>query len=234
MASEFNFGLKEIGEEIAVPVTQTPWVLGVGTGLVLTSLAVRRGHIDRFEDVQAKTEPLGNTAPFGDYAGQMIPNALYAMYQGYQGYNGDSEGYRRAIGMIKATAYAGLVVTGLKYTIRAPRPQDGDQRNSFPSGHSTTVFAFSGYVLAEHGPIWGSMALALSAFTGFSRINDQMHRTHEVLAGATLGLSYGIGISMLQKSRKNKSVSEGKVDNNFSFAPILDGNTKGLAFFMEF
>ncbi|MCM2348673.1 MAG: hypothetical protein NDI69_01550 [Bacteriovoracaceae bacterium] len=82
--------------------------------------------------------------------GQFIPNALYVAGMGVSGYYGNREGYRRAIGIFKATAYATSVSTILKYTDREPRPIDSDWKTSFPSGHTTSAFAFSGYVMAEH------------------------------------------------------------------------------------
>jgi membrane-associated phospholipid phosphatase len=130
--------------------------------------------------------------------------------------------------MFKATAYAASVTTILKYTIREPRPNDHSIRNSFPSGHSTTAFAFGGYVTAEHGWGWGSAAILLSTFTAYSRINDNAHRLHDVTAGATIGWVYGWGMARMQ--RKSNPGHE----NRAYLAPILDSRTAGLSLFKEF
>lgn len=223
--------MKDFTEEISSPVTHTPNELMVGAGLALSALAVRNPYGQNFETKEHLKNGLGENSKYGDYAGQLIPNAAYAIFQGVGGYHGDPDGYRRAVGMFKATAYAGAVTSVLKYTVRAPRPNDNSIKNSFPSGHSATIFAFSGYVAAEHGWGWGSAAMALGAYCGYSRIHDKMHRLHEVFAGATLGLTYGMAISRLQKEKNQK---DGANSNGFSFAPIMDSQTKGIALYKEF
>lgn len=226
----FGWGLGDFKKEISVPVTETPKLTFVGLSLAASSFIIRSPHGKEFERSEAHNRRFGHYSSLGDYAGQLIPNAMYSAYQYYVGTNGDIDGYRRSVGMFKATLYAGLITSIGKYTVRAPRPTNGDERNSFPSGHSATVFTFAGYVLEEHGASAGSLALGLAAFSGYSRIHDQRHRIHEVITGATIGLAYGIGMSRLQKKSGVKSVeSEG-----FSFAPILDSQTKGLALYKEF
>ena len=226
----FAYSWKDFGEEIAVPVTETPILTMTGISLVAGSFLIRTPHGKEFERSEAETRRLGHYSSWGDYAGQLSPNALYSGYQWYLGSNGDSEGYRRSLGMLKATFYAGLVTSVGKYTVRAPRPTNSDERNSFPSGHSATVFTFAGYVLSEHGVGAGSLAMGLAVFSGYSRIHDQRHRIHEVLAGATIGLAYGIGMSRLQKKQSSKAEDS----TGFSIAPILDFNTKGFAIYKEF
>lgn len=206
-------------------------VLMVGTGLTLTVLLLEDSIVDYTQNEVANDKPLGSLSKFGDLSGQLLPNAIYALGQSLAGVNGDPEGYRRAIGMLKASAYASGVTTALKYTIREPRPINGHKdKNSFPSGHTTTAFAFSGYVLGEHGWAWGTPALALSTFVGISRINDNRHFLHDVLAGATIGLSYGLGIANLDKAKKDN----GEKERGLTIVPIFDWNTKGLALVGEF
>ena len=158
--------------------------------------------------------------------GQLVPNALYIGWMGFKGYAGDPEGYRRAVGMFKATAYSTSVTTLLKYTVREPRPIDSSWKNSFPSGHTTSAFAFSGYVMAEHEYWIGVPALLISTFIGYSRINDNMHWLHDVTAGATIGWAYGWGISKLQKKKAGPET--------VFIAPILDSKTAGLSLYKEF
>lgn len=223
------WGLKELGEEAASPYTDinSRYTLFAGSLLTL-GFAVFEDQVgDPFQDKQVRNKSLGTTSGWGDIMGQMVPNILYVGGMSIAGFYNDPKGYERAIGMFKATAYAASVTTVLKYTIREPRPNDHSTRNSFPSGHSTTVFAFSGYVAGEHGWGWGSAALALSVFTAYSRINDNMHRLHDVTAGATIGWVYGWGIAKLQK-RKVEDKKEAFI------APILDSQTAGLSFYKEF
>lgn len=44
----------------------------------------------------------------------------------------------------------------------------------------------------------------MAAFVGFSRINDNAHYLHDVLAGATIGATYGIGVFIAHKNRIEK------------------------------
>ena len=129
--------------------------------------------------------------------------------------------------MFKATAYSSAVTTIIKYTAREPRPYDHNVKNSFPSGHATTAFAFSGFVAAEHGWAWGAPALLMSTFVAYSRINDNQHWLHDVVAGGTIGWVYGWGIAKLNHGKKKK---EGEV----SVVPIYDHKTAGLSLYREF
>ena len=191
----------------------------------LTALAIIfEEEIDRGHNKIVNNRPLGDLSNYGDIAGQLVPNAAYVLTNIILGYSGDPQAYQRALGMFKATAYAGGTTTVLKYIVREPRPHDHSQRNSFPSGHSATVFAFSGYVWAEHGWKWGVPAMSISLLTGASRVNDNKHRVHDVLAGATIGLAYGWGIQRLQQSNKS----------SVSVVPILDSQTKGIAMHYEY
>lgn len=220
------WGWKDFKAELASPVTTDAKYVGLaGTAATVGVLIFEDQIIDPTQEDFVEDRPLGKWSKFGDYAGQMVPNGLYSIGQAIAGATGDSKGYSRSLGMLKATAYAGSVTTVLKYTIREPRPDNRKDRNSFPSGHTTMAFAFGGYVFEEHGWEWGVPALAVSLFSGASRINDNRHYLHDVLAGATIGLAYGIGISKLEKKEKNIS---------FRLVPIFDPQTKGVAFVKDF
>jgi membrane-associated phospholipid phosphatase len=205
-------------------------VLFVGGGLTLAVLIFEDSIVDPTQEEFADDKPLGSLSKFGDLAGQMIPNALYAIGQTLVGVSGDELGYKRAMGMLKASAYAATVTTALKYTVREPRPGNSTNRNSFPSGHATVAFAFGGYVYEEHGWKWGVPALAMASFVGASRINDNRHYLHDVLAGATIGMAYGIGMSKIDRMKREK----GDQDAGISFVPIFDWETKGIAMIKEF
>jgi len=134
--------------------------------------------------------------------------------------------------MLKASLYSTSISTALKVTVREPRPNSSD-RTSFPSGHSTAAFAFSSFVAAEHG-FWpmGLAALGLSTLTGLSRINDNRHFLHDVIAGATIGTAYGLGISYLHKS-KSDEVTE--IDGpSWQAFPIFSAEVKGAGVAVRF
>lgn len=214
------WNIDDFKEEASAPVTtDAKYIFWTGSALTLGVLLFEDKIVDPTQN-EFKEKPLGSLTKVGDLAGQMIPNVLYCAGEWIAGSNGDPNGKRRALGMFKASAYAASTTTILKYTIREPRP-NGNARNSFPSGHATTAFAFAGYIFEEHGFYAGLPAIGLATLVAASRINDNMHYLHDVLFGATIGLSYGMGISSLDK-------------NQIHFFPIVDGKTKGISFYSDF
>ena len=225
----YAWGLQELGQEAASPYTTSArYTLYAGALITATFAIFEDQVVDPFQDKQVRNKTLGDSSRWGDWMGQMIPNVLYVGGMAIASQYGDTKAHDRAIGMFKATAYAASVTTILKYSIREPRPNDNSTKNSFPSGHTTTSFAFSGYVAAEHDWGWGSAALLLSTFTAYSRINDNMHRLQDVTAGATIGWVYGWGIARLKKQEKEKDEKEAFI------APILDSQTAGLSLYSQF
>ena len=79
------------------------------------------------------------------------------------------------------------VTYGLKFGINKPRP-DMSNDNSFPSGHTSTVFHSAGFIHRRYGFKYSIPAYALAGFTGASRIDSEKHDILDVLAGAAIGL----------------------------------------------
>ena len=183
------------------PAAPEKYSLLSGYALTLTALGLRRPLVDDLQAYESRTRPLGHYSKIGDYAGQLIPNALYAGGEYVAARFGHEPGRRRAQVMTVASLESALIATTIKLVIHEERPNHSS-RNSFPSGHATTVFAFAAVVGAEHGWAYGIPAYALAAFTGFSRINDNMHYLHDVLAGATIGTSIGLGVALANRAPK--------------------------------
>lgn len=231
-STSFAWDTNDLKNEALSPLTTSARnVLYVGGAITLGVLIFEDSIIDYTQRDLSNDKPLGSLSKFGDLSGQLLPNAIYVLAQSLAGVNGDPQGYTRAVGMFKASAYAATLTTGLKYAIREPRPGKTNERNSFPSGHATTAFAFSGYVLEEHGWAWGAPALVISSFVGASRINDNRHYLHDVLAGATIGMAYGIGMSKIDKKKAEGSEGEKEA---LTIVPIFDWDTKGLALIYDF
>ncbi len=189
------------------PAAQT--VFWVGAGLT-TALTVTRDQVsDRWSEDMSRETPLNESSKYGDYAGQTIPNVLYALGMYGHGYlTGSQRSRTNAKLMFKATTYAGLTTLALKNISQQPRPEDSDNRHSFPSGHTTVAFAFASVVACRHSAVWGVLAYGLATFVAASRVNDKAHYVHDTVAGATLGTTYGLGMCYMEKNRSALFLSD--------------------------
>lgn len=133
---------------------------------------------------------------------------------------GSENAYHHAEIMFLASAYAAGSATILKYSVREPRPYNGSVRTSFPSGHTTMAFAFASVVGAEHGWLWAVPAYAMATVTGIARINDNMHYLHDVTAGATIGIAYGLGLHYIRGQSEERK--------GLTFAPFWEPDGKGV------
>lgn len=224
ISSSFAWDLKDLGKEAAVPITHAPEISLYGAAATTLVLIFEDEIEDPIQESSRRKAPLGRYSPIGNFIGLGYPNILYVLGQSVAGASGNDQGYRRALGMFKATAYAGVVTKILKVTVREQRPDNKSERDAFPSSHATMAFSFSGYVFAEHGWQWGIPAIGMSLFSGYSRINDNRHNLHDVLAGATIGFAYGMGMSRYEK----------KKELSYILVPIVDGQTRGVALVKDF
>lgn len=198
-------------DELASPfTTDAKYFLLAGsatTGIfALDTVEDTLGHDVQNETVENK--PLGSLSPIGDLGGQMIPNAVYMgiMYGLYK-YFGDETYYKKSALMFKATLYSGVVASGIKAIVREPRPNVRSSRESFPSGHTTTAFAFASVVGTQHEWYWAVPAYGLATMVAFSRINDNKHWLHDVIGGAVLGTTYGLSLTYLALEKEKNNIS---------------------------
>jgi membrane-associated phospholipid phosphatase len=121
---------------------------------------------------------------------------------------------------------SGIVVQMLKHLVHSPRPklffQSGTIHcvngvtcsgfTSFPSGHTTTIFAFT-TLLSFYFPDkkWGFLFFLAAALTGFSRIYLADHFPIDVLGGSFLGVL----ISMITYLYFPVSVLDKKLEKSF-------------------
>lgn len=196
------------------------------TGSTITAIIIigRDSGFDQFQEDMAKNKPMGDLAHFGDYMGQLIPNLAYmgGMYWNYKKHK-DQKSLRRSILMLKTTLYSGLTTDILKRIVNEKRPNGGD-RFSFPSGHTTTTFAFASIVGLEHSQAWAIAAYTLAGIVGFSRMNDNAHYLQDVVSGATIGMAYGYSLHHLQRTdSKNSSIV-------WNFIPAKGGAIASLSY----
>lgn len=222
---------KTIGEDLISPWTTkalTPFL--VGAGLAATVYALKAEISYPVQRSITTHRPLDGLAGFGDWSGRIYPNLIYTGYALLSGALGNKRGYLRAEEMILATAYSGGLTSLLKVTFREGRPNNPADKKSFPSGHATTAFAFAGVVGAEHEWYIAVPAYAIATITAYSRINDNKHYLHDVIAGGTIGLAYALGV--YYRRLEGESLSGVKVASSvptFTILPTdnLDGAILG-------
>ncbi len=83
---------------------------------------------------------------------------------------------------------SGFSTVALKLSVDRTRP-DG-RNHSFPSGHTSTVFAVATIISYEY-PDWRIPAYSLAGAVGLSRIALGRHYVGDVLAGAAIGIASG-------------------------------------------
>ena len=106
--------------------------------------------------------------------------------------------------VVEATAYMTMTaITNIsKYSFKEKRP-DSNARNSFPSGHTATVFTGAELMREEYGLGIGIGAYSVAAGVAFLRLYNGRHWLNDVIAGAGVGiLSARIGYWMLPLYRR--------------------------------
>ena len=216
-ASEFNYNKDVFFKEMASPLVEPPatYTFYSGAALTLATVLTKTITVDPVQREMTERNRFGKYEDAVGYMGQVIPNALYtgAMLIGGLSSN-DMSYYSHAMVMAKATVYSSIVTTVLKHTIREKRP-DGGNHLSFPSGHSAMIFSFAGVIGALHPWYFAVPAYAMAALVGAQRMSSNNHYLHDVIAGATIGTSYALGVATLTKQKSSPITTQ--------VIPIPDG-----------
>lgn len=196
-SEESETTLQNFTGDFMSPYTTKAKVVFLGGSALALTLAILEDQIsDPWQVEFTEKRPLGNVASdLGKLGGSLIPNLVYAAGMlGAHALNGDITARDRGNLMIRASAYAQGATTLLKEIIREPRPDGSGEHVSFPSGHATGAFSFASVIGAEHEWYWGLLAYIYAGVVSYSRLNDNRHYIHDVIGGATIGVSYGLGL----------------------------------------
>ena len=128
---------------------------------------------------------------------------------------------------LEAIVFSNLITNALKGLVGRARPfqevgatqfKPFSGNTSFPSGHATTVFAFTTpwLVYYHNAPAIG--IFILGAGTAFTRMADNVHWFSDVLVGASIGFTTGYLLSK-RHQREGRGVT---------LAPIADAGQPGL------
>ena len=118
---------------------------------------------------------------------QYAPAAAYLVSGAFRGGGGEHGFAERLVALATSAATEAIIVNGLKYTCCRLRP-DGVTANSFPSGHTATVFMGAELIRQEYGGWAGAGAYALATGVGLLRVYNGYHWFTDVLAGAAVGV----------------------------------------------
>jgi hypothetical protein len=193
-----------IMSDLASPITTEAKYIFLGGAALTALIAFDKNEISkRAADRVAYEPPLKSYGYIGEALGWGYLNALYTIGHLTHAYVYDEQNsLERAELMMDASLYTLMTTAAIKTAVHSKRPEFPEEKDSFPSGHASMSFAFASVVTAEHGLYWGLPAYALASFISFSRINDGRHWLHDVIAGATIGASYGWGVYLNHRREK--------------------------------
>lgn len=130
----------------------------------------------------------------------------------------------------------GILVNGTKYFVDEKRP-DSSAQNSFPSGHTATVFMGAELVRSEYGIGYGIGAYLVAGGVAFLRLYNDRHWLNDVVAGAGFGiLSARIGYWLLPVNRKLFRLDKKKSATVIATSPFYqpDNHAFGAALAIRF
>ena len=84
---------------------------------------------------------------------------------------------------------------------------NGENRRSFPSGHTSGSFAVAAVVDELYGEKAGAPAFLIAGLVGVHRIHDNEHWLTDVIAGAALGTIVGRGFAAAYRTAYNDDSS---------------------------
>tara|TARA_R110002072_G_scaffold534_2_gene3608 strand:- start:142562 stop:143251 length:690 start_codon:yes stop_codon:yes gene_type:complete len=191
--------------DLASPFTTDAKYILLGGTLITTYIALNKEDFsEKAANRVAHDPPLGNYGYIGEALGWGYLNAIYTMGHLIHGYfYKKDKSLQRAEMMADASFYTLLTTAAIKTAVKARRPEYPEENDSFPSGHASMSFAFASVVTAEHGLYLGLPAYVIASFISVSRVNDGRHWSHDVLAGATIGASFGWGVYLNHRKKKS-------------------------------
>jgi membrane-associated phospholipid phosphatase len=154
----------------------------IGSGVLLTALAQTQDYNtrDAYQDHQRIPN---STSRIGDFLGTGIPGIAITLTQLY---------FDTDAGLAHAEALVDtfLITSLLKAANKRNRP-DSENKQSMPSGHTSTTFASATSLTYAYGWGVGIPAYLLAGFTAATRWSDDAHWLSDTVAGAFVGIFWG-------------------------------------------
>lgn len=119
-------------------------------------------------------------------------------------YKGDKEGQKE---FAKSFLTTMAVTYALKYSLKdtkwGERPNGGT--HSFPSGHTAAAGSGAFFLNTRYGLAYGAPAIALTAFTGYTRVKGDYHHWRDVIGGTVI--AFGANYFFVTKYQDKVQVS---------------------------
>ena len=182
----------------------------MGVPLIAMGFFVKSQKKD-FREIRNNFEPTFHHE-FDNYT-QYLPLALtYGLKIG--GVEGRSNWSRFLVSNAFCYATMAAMINSIKYTTKEMRP-DGTSANSFPSGHTATVFMCATILHKEYGltrsPWYSVAGYTVAAGTGIMRMLNNRHSISDVLVGAGIGvMSVDLGYLFGDLIFKDKGLVRGE------------------------
>ena len=135
---------------------------------------------------------------------------------------------------LQSVVYANIVGFVIKTAAGRGRPEDGEGAHdfnpfseidaSFPSGHTSTAFAFLSPWAFYYPSVLTYGLLVVATGTAIARLQRQKHWMTDVLAGGALGISTAYWLSRKHQGRLS----------NLSVAPVVAPGTMGMTMGVAF
>jgi membrane-associated phospholipid phosphatase len=106
--------------------------------------------------------------------------------------------------LIRAQLLNGVMTRGLKLAVHRDRPSGGD--DSFPSGHTSAMFASAAVLDGHFGWKVAVPAYTMAGLAGWARARDQHHWVSDLMAGGTIGLIAGRVVTRSHRSDRRWAV----------------------------
>ena len=108
-------------------------------------------------------------------------------------YMGDTKLYETSKTMLSALAINGTFTMLLKAAAQTRAPNG--EGMGWPSGHTSSSFAFATVLNESYGPWVGVPAFLFASFVGYERVDARNHDLSDVVSGALIGYAIGYAVS---------------------------------------
>jgi membrane-associated phospholipid phosphatase len=222
-----------LGYQIMDEYKQSARLLGDRESLTILGSGVAAVFAARLLDEEAQEHfshqhRLGSLEEIGnDYLGTGVPGILLAGGFWVAGASFENEKAIRAGRAQFESLTATFVATSILKGIGGRERPDGSDRYSFPSGHTSTVFASASVLSRFYGWKAGVPAYFAGVVTALSRVSENRHWLSDTVSGALVGELIGQAIARAHLAQMQGDAAD------FTILPMLpfDGedSRRGLA-----